>query len=340
MMLTNVLPHTAVVLIKSEDQLMLLHAVLAKIANGQDTFQTMRELNVLSDHLLNATASKNNLKIDTLAKNAHMDKDKTQGTLKDVSMLQDATKETKLSVSVTLKAATNAEHALFHKSHEMIDQSATDQDQLVNVPKDTHLMDTLAFHALMDKYLMMLDKLATQLHNATDQERFLETDRTATDATLAQITLFQTMLELNVSDQSQFAHALRDTLLMDTNALNVQTDKSSIQTKTRDVSHKYAAPETKSSQPENTATDVILAHKVMNQTHKELSASESSQSAAALRSMTQVVMSVSHAHHTKLPPTETKDVSQDNAQDLTKFLELLILAMHAKNAKRDPPQTT
>merc|ERR1719183_1813284 len=160
----------------------------------------------------------------------------------------------------------------------------------------------------------MLDNNATQLHNVTDQERFLETDRTATDATPAQITLFQMTQELNVLDQSQFAHALRDTLLMDTNALNVQTDKSSIQTKTRDVSHKYATPDNKSSQPENTATDVILAHKDMNQTHKELSASESSQSAAALRSMTQVDTFACHAHHTKLPPMEIKDVSQDNAQ--------------------------
>jgi hypothetical protein len=339
-MLINVSLHTAVVLTKSEDQLMLIHAVLVKTANGQYIFQTTRELSVLEDHSLNVTASANILKTDTHANNANMDKDKIQETLKDVSMLQDATKETKLSVSVTLKAATNAEHASFHKSQETIDQSAIDQDQLVNVPKDTPLMDTLVFHALMDKYLMMLDKLATQLHNVSDQERFLETDRTATDATLAQITLFQMTQELNVLDQSHNAHAQRDTLLMDTNAFNVQTDKSSIQTKTRDVSHKYATPDNKSSLPENTATDVILAHKVMNQTHKELSASESSQSAAALRSMTQVVMSVSHAQFTKLPPTETKDVSQDNAQDSTKFLELLILAMHAKNAKRDPPQTT
>lgn len=51
-------------------------------------------------------------------------------------------------------------------------------------------------------------------------------------------------------------------------------------------------------------------------------------------------MCASHAHHIKLPQTVTKDVSQDNAQDSTKSLVQLISAMHAKNVKRDLPQTT
>jgi hypothetical protein len=42
----------------------------------------------------------------------------------------------------------------------------------------------------------------------------------------------------------------------------------------------------------------------------------------------------------KLPPMETKDVSQDNAQDLMMFSELLINAMHADHARRDLLQTT
>jgi hypothetical protein len=171
------------------------------------------------------TALADNPKTDTLARNANMDKDKTQETHKNVSMHQDVTKETKSLVSEMPKAATTAEPVLFHKSQDRIDQSATDQDQPAHALRDTPLMVTAAFHALMDKYLMMPDKLATQLHNASVQDRFLVPDKTATDATLAHQTLCQMIPELPVLDQSQSAHALRDTLLMDMNALNAQIDK-------------------------------------------------------------------------------------------------------------------
>jgi hypothetical protein len=186
---------------------------------------------------------------------------------------------------------------------------------------------------------MSPDLHATQLINALDQDKFSEQDKTATDAIHAQQILSQMRTELDVLDQSQSAHVPRDTPLMDMNALNVQTDKLLIQIKTRDVSHNNAK-DNRSSDKEITASSARHAHKGINQTHKELSASESSQSAAALRFMTQVATSVSHAHHGKLPQTETKDVSQDNAQDSMKFSEPLTLVMHAKNAKRDPPQIT
>jgi hypothetical protein len=201
-------------------------------------------------------------------------------------------------------------------------------------------MDIAASHAPMDKYLMKLDKHATQLHNALDQEKSSEPDKTATDATNAHQTLFQMILELNVSDQFQFAHAPKDTHLMDMSALSAQIDKSLIQITTRDASHKSATKETISSQPENTATDVTSAQMDMSQTHKELSASESSQLAVALRFMTQVDTSVFHAHHGKLLLITTKDVFQDNAQESMRFLVMLQLAMHAENAKKDPLQTT
>jgi hypothetical protein len=139
--------------------------------------------------------------------------------------------------------------------------------------------------------------------------------QTATDATLAQPTLFQMPTEEPVLDQSQFAHAHRNTQLTDMTAKNVQTDKLLIKTTTRDVSQDNATREIRSSLPETIATDVTNAHLDTSQTHKELSASESSQLAAALRSMTKADTSVFHAHHTKLPLTTTKDVSQDNAQD-------------------------
>jgi hypothetical protein len=289
--------------------------------------------------LLNVTASADNQLTDINAKHATLDKDKTQPTSRDASMPQLVLEPTKSLVSETSRPAMHAELALLHTSQDQTDQSATDQDQLAHALRNTLLMDTAAFHAPMVKLLMMLETNATKLLNAMDQERFLEPDKTATDATLAQQTLFQTIPELPVLDQSQSAHVLKDTLLMDMTALNAQIDKLLTQTTTRDASHNNAMLETKSSQPENTATDAILAQQDINQTHKEPSASESSQSAAALRSMTQVDTSVFHAHHGKLPPTETKDVSQDNAQDSMRFSELKILAMHARNAKRDLLQT-
>ena len=66
------------VLTKSEDQLMPLSAENVKTANGQYIFQTTRELNVSWDHLLNATASQSNHKMDMLANHVNMDSDKTQ----------------------------------------------------------------------------------------------------------------------------------------------------------------------------------------------------------------------------------------------------------------------
>jgi hypothetical protein len=127
---------------------------------------------------------------------------------------------------------------------------------------------------------------------------------------------------------------------MDMSALNAQIDKLLIQTTTRDASHKLVINQTASLEPEKTATTATSAQRDTSQMPKEPSVIESSQDAAALRSMTHPDMSVFHAQHTKLPPTETKDVSQDNAQDSTKFLDQLRNAMHAKNAKRDLPQTT
>ena len=290
--------------------------------------------------MLNATASADNQLMDINAKHATLDKDKTQLTSRDASMPQPVPDQTKSLVSETSRPAMHAELALPHTSQDQTDQSASDQDQLAHAPKDTLLMDTAASNAQPVKFLTTTDRAATQLQDVLDQDKFLELSPTATDATLAHQTLFQMPTEEPVLDQSQFAHALRNTLLMDMTAKNVQTDILLIQTTTRDASQDNATKETKSSPPETTATDVTNAHLDTSQTHKELNALESSQLAVALKSMTKVDTSVSHAHHGKLPPTTTKDVSQDNAQDSTRFLDLLINAMLVKNAKRDLPQIT
>lgn len=242
-MLTNAFLHTAVENTKSPSQLMPPHAEDAKIANSQHLFQIMRELCALGDHSLNATALANTLLIDTLVKNAHMACTKTQETHKDVLKLQDVMLETKLLVSVMLRAATDAEPVLFHKSQERTDQSAIDQDHNVDVLRNTHQMVTHVSNALTDKYLMMPDYNATQLHNAMVPEKSLELDRTAIDAMLAHQTLFQMTPELLVLDQFQSALAMRNTLLMDMNAKHAQSDKLLIQITTRDASHNNAMTE-------------------------------------------------------------------------------------------------
>jgi hypothetical protein len=118
-------------------------------------------------------------------------------------------------------------------------------------------------------------------------------------------------------------------------AYHAQLDLSKIQTTRRDVSQEFATSQIRSSQLKTTAGDVTNAQLDIDQTLLDLHVTESSQNAAALRSMTQAAMSVFHAQPTKLPPTTTKDVSQDNAQDSMKSLVALTNAMHAKNAKRD-----
>jgi hypothetical protein len=142
------------------------------------------------------TALASNLLTDTHAKNAHMARDKTQETHKDVFQPQDVTLETKLSDSEILKTATTAEHAPSHKFQDKTDQSAIDQSQLAVALKD--LRTTNAFHAPTDKYLMIQEPHATQHHHAMELIRFLEQDKTATDATLAQQILFQMNQEPNV----------------------------------------------------------------------------------------------------------------------------------------------
>jgi len=339
---------------KSLDQLMPHHAVSAKIANGQNTFQTTRELNASLDQLLSAIASaRTQLTEDTLVNSAHMDKDKTQPTNSNVSLHQLATKETKFLVLVMPKTATDAEPAQLHSFQDKTDLNATDQDQLVDVLRDTLKMDIAAKHAQLDKSPLLPTKLdkdsvmtgyqelnATQLKSAMAQEKSSELPKTAMLANNAHQTLSHLKTEEDVRDQSQPAHVLKDTLLMDMNAKNAQLDKSLIQTTTRDVSQESATKETKSLEEKTSAGIARPAHKATNQTHPELSASESSQLAAALRSMIKVVMFAYHAHHIKLPPTVTEDVSQDNAQDSTRSLVLPTNAMLANNAKRDQPQTT
>jgi hypothetical protein len=113
-----------------------------------------------------------------------------------------------------------------------------------------------------------------------------------------------------------------------------------VQTTTSNASQEFATKLVKSSEEKTTATNVRCAHQDMSQTPQEANALESSQNADVPKFMTAVDTFASHAHHIKLPPAETRFVSQDNAQVSTKFLVLLINAINAKSARKDPLQTT
>jgi len=61
---------------KSNNQLTLPLAEDVKLANGQDSCQIKPRLNALPDHLPFVTADRDNLKMDTHARLAQLDKSK------------------------------------------------------------------------------------------------------------------------------------------------------------------------------------------------------------------------------------------------------------------------
>ena len=100
--------------------------------------------------MLNVIALANNQQMDTTVNFVRLVRSKTQSTRRDVLLLQVVTLETKFKVLEMLKIATIAEHALFLLYQINQGQTATDQDQLAHAPRNIHLMDTAAAHALLD----------------------------------------------------------------------------------------------------------------------------------------------------------------------------------------------
>lgn len=121
------------------------------------------------------------------------------------------------------------------------------------------------------------------------------------------------------------------------NVLTADLDNLLIQTTNKDVLLRLATSRPKSSEP--TLVDVRPAHMATNQMPEVMTVKESSQNAAALRSMTQQDITAFHAQPSKLPPTTTVDVSQDNAQSQMRLSELNKTAMPVNHATRDLPQT-
>jgi len=303
----------------------------------------MREQDVSQDQRLNATACRDNHKMVIHASNAQWEWEEALETWRNVKMLQLVPETTRSSVLEILPAAWTAELVLKDSSFQsQTDQDVTDQEKSAHAPKSMHQTVIPANNAHQDKSQINKETNASKLQSAMVTERSSVLYQTATNAEFAQITLFQMPLEEDVLDQSQFVDVPKDTQLMDMIASTAQTDPSEIHPRTtaRDASHNNAPRETRSSHQENTASDVMSAHKDMSQMLEEMTASESSQNVAALNSMMNLVMFASHAQLTMLLPTKTKCVYQDNAQVSTKSLVELNNAMHAENAKRDLLQIT
>jgi len=143
-----------------------------------------------------------------------------------------------------------------------------------------------------------------------------------------------------VLDQSQFAHALKDTVKMVMNANNAHQDMFNTQPTTSNAFHKHVTIETQSSVTLETAIDANNANKDTDQMPLKLDVTESSQLAHALKSMTQLDITASNAHSTKLLPITTPDVSLLPAPTHFKFSETHRTAINAETVIEDLPQIT
>lgn len=189
------------------------------------------------------------------------------------------------------------------------------QDQLVLAFSITLLVVTNALIAQLDKFQITKEDNATQHQLVLDQAKSEEHHKIASDAKLAQPHLYQMLIELDVWDVSQCAHVLRNTQLTDITASSAQLDTFKMIETINNANKEFAHhPQTTSLETETPATDVTYAQAATNPTATETAVIESSQSVGAMRSMTPLDTSVSHAQHTKLLLTEIQDVILDSAQ--------------------------
>jgi hypothetical protein len=210
-----------------------------------------------------ATASKDTLKMDTLANNAQTDSLLTQETTEAASQPQLAKEITNISVLVMLKTAMLVEPVNFHSSQLRIDQDVTDQDQHVLASRDTLMMDIPAFSAQTDLLLTQETiKPVLPLQLALVITNILVISKTATPVELANFHLSQDKIDQDVIDLNQLAHALKDTVKMVINASAAQLVKL-LTTKTLNAFQlQLVLVETKSLVLSKTATDVSNARMV------------------------------------------------------------------------------
>jgi hypothetical protein len=136
------------------------HAEDVLPANGQDKFQTMRELPVSTDHSLNAqTAPPEELMMATLVNNAHTTKFKTHQTCQDVSP-ELAVELDKSNFHLITPAVESVRLANGHNSPQTNQRLNVLLDQwlFATADRDNQPMDTLASPAQLDKSKALLIK--------------------------------------------------------------------------------------------------------------------------------------------------------------------------------------
>lgn len=139
----------------------------AKHANGQLKFQTIRELDVLEDHLLNAqTAWLKDLLTTTHAKHAQLVRSKIQLIWIDVS-LEPVLDVTKFNLLMTLRAVLNAKLANGQNISQIHSRLLVCWDHwlIATVPKDNHQMDIHAKHVQLEaSKVPLIQRLALDQH--------------------------------------------------------------------------------------------------------------------------------------------------------------------------------
>lgn len=148
---------------------MRINAENVLTANGQIISQTILELNVFRDNLLDVTALADSQLMDTHARLVSIMKDKTHKMKGDAFQLQNALDQIKSKVSATSKAAMLVELALRHWFHQRTENRATDQPRNVHAVRNNLLMVIAALTAQMDKFQTIIDNNATQRLNALEK---------------------------------------------------------------------------------------------------------------------------------------------------------------------------
>jgi hypothetical protein len=267
--------HHALVLTNISELEMLKTALHAEHANFHSSQLKTDKAAIDQDQL--AVASKDIPTMDSNAFNAHRDLLLIQETTKTVYQLHHALEPTNILDLLTNKTAMHAELANFHSSQLRIEPDAIDQDQFAVASKDIPMTDTLANNAQIDS-LLTQETIETvfQLHHAlvTINTLDLVMLRTAMLVELAKLHSFQLKTELAATDQDQLAHVPRDTAMMVTHALIVQTNKFKTETITNNVFRYLATYQTKSLVEERTVSDVMHAQVDNSQIHSEDLASD------------------------------------------------------------------
>lgn len=145
----------------------------AKHANGQDKFQTTQELNVSSDHSLNAQiALPADLLMDIHASHAQLVKFRTQQTCQNV-LTEHVVDSTKSNFHMITNPAVDVKTANGQPSCQINSGPLVLKDQrlIVDVEKDNLQMDTLANNAQLEPSRAQLTPRLVWDHNVLENTK-------------------------------------------------------------------------------------------------------------------------------------------------------------------------